>query len=565
MGVGFIILAHENLNRVAQVAGYWAQHDCPVVIHVDARTDPAEYRTLEQALAQFNNVRFADRRACHWGKFSIVGATLDAANILLGDFGDVSHVFLASGSCLPLRPVGQLNDYLNRNDQTDFIESVTTEEVTWTVGGLDLERFTLWFPFSWRKRRWLFDRFVSLQRRIGFSRKIPDGVEPHMGSQWWCLTRKTLAAILNDPERKQYDAYFSKVWIPDEAYFQSLVRKHSNRIESRSLTLSRFDFQGKPHVFYDDHLQLLQRSDCFVARKIWPRATKLYGRFLADELKALARIEPNPRKLDRIFARANTQRAQGRDGLRMQSRYPHSGHGALPRTCAPYTVYEGFSDLFSNFETWLEKRTGTRVHGHLFAKNKVMFAGRSEIYNGCLSNSAKLRDYNPEKFLANLIWNTQGEHQCLQFGPADKQEIGGFIGNDPNARVFIITGAWAVPLFHSGMNFPKIRRHAARYQAIEAGHANWLKDHGIRARVKVWTLAEFVEDPMPILQSMLDGLDPGASRKLTEVPKMADLAGFGTFVQRLKNAGMNPHSVGDFPLGDVLAHSKPPAKPYVVR
>ena len=30
---------------------------------------------------------------------------------------------------------------------------------------------------------------------------------------------------------------------------------------SRSLTLSKFDFQGKPHVFYDDHLDLLARDE----------------------------------------------------------------------------------------------------------------------------------------------------------------------------------------------------------------------------------------------------------------------------------------------------------------
>ncbi len=375
MGVGFIILAHQDLDRVAQVAGYWAQRDSPVVIHVDERADSDDYQDMQAQLTKFQNIRFADRRSCDWGKFSIVSATLDAAQILLDGFPGVSHVFLASGSCLPLRPLEDLNAYLDNQPDTDFIESVTTEEVTWTVGGLDLERFTLRFPFSWKKHRRLFDGYVRVQRRVGYSRRIPEGVEPHLGSQWWCLTRTTLKAILEDPDRARQDKYFSKVWIPDEAYFQSLVRKHSTNIESRSLTLSRFDFQGKPHVFYDDHLQLLQRSDCFVARKIWPRANKLYRRFLGDELKTLAKVEPNPRKLDRIFARANEQRTRGRAGLKMQSRYPRTEMWALQKTCTTYSVYEGFSDLFSNFESWLEKRTGTRVHGHLFDKSEVKFSG----------------------------------------------------------------------------------------------------------------------------------------------------------------------------------------------
>ncbi len=68
------------------------------------------------------------------------------------------------------------------------------------------------------------------------------------------------------------------------------------------------------------------------------------------------------------------------------------------------------------------------------------FPGGADVYNGCLSNSAKLRDYDPDKFLANLIWNTQGEHQSFQFGPSDKQEISKFVCSDPNASIFVVTG-----------------------------------------------------------------------------------------------------------------------------
>lgn len=565
MTVGFIILAHQDLDRAAEVAAYLARNDAPVVIHVDARTREDDFNLMKSTLSRHENIRFSKRFACDWGKYSIVQATQEAAEILLRDFADVTHVFLASGSCLPLRPMADLNAYLAEFPATDFIESVTTEEVSWTIGGLDLERFTLRFPFSWKKRRRMFDRYVNLQRKIGYSRRIPRGVEPHLGSQWWCLTRATLTLILRDPQRKEYDRYFSKVWIPDEAYFQSLVRKHAVNIESRSLTLSRFDYQGKPHVFYDDHLPLLLRSDCFVARKIWPRADKLYNRFLSEQDRPVSVAEPNPRKIDRIFQRANEQRTRGRTGRRMQSRFPTSEVWSLQKTCAPYSVYEGFSEIFSNFENWLEKRTGSRVHGRLFHKAEVKFSGGAEVLNGCLSNSAKLRDYNPVAFLENLIWNTQGEHQSFQFGPADRQDITRFIASDQNARVLVITGAWSIPLLHSRMEFHRIRAIAARYQATEAAHVAILKSRDTRAEVKVWTLAEFIEDPMTILQSILDGLEPGLSRKLTEVPKMADLTDLGQFVQRLKNEGMNPHSVGDIPLGSRPPSKKAPPKPYVVR
>ena len=83
-----------------------------------------------------------------------------------------------------------------------------------------------------------------------------------------------------------------------------MVRQVSANVESRSLTLSKFDFQGKPHIFYDDHLQLLRRSDCFVARKIWPQAEKLYQTFLHGDPAGQATAEPNPGKIDRLFAKA---------------------------------------------------------------------------------------------------------------------------------------------------------------------------------------------------------------------------------------------------------------------
>ncbi len=118
--------------------------------------------------------------------------------------------FWLRAAVCPLRPVAELTDYLRDRPTTDFIESVTTEDVPWAVGGLNTERFTLRFPFSWKRRRRMFDAYVRLQRRVGYRRRIPLGISPHLGSQWWCLTRHTLSAILSDPRRAVNDAYFRR-------------------------------------------------------------------------------------------------------------------------------------------------------------------------------------------------------------------------------------------------------------------------------------------------------------------------------------------------------------------
>lgn len=563
--LGFIMMCHTAFDRASQVARFWAAAGCPVVIHVDSRVSRSDFDVFRTGLADLPIISFSRRYACEWGTWSLVQATQAAATQLLALHKDVRHVFLASGSCLPLRPVKELIDYLDARPQTDFIESVTTEDVDWTIGGLDAERFTLRFPFSWRKQRRLFDRYTALQRWAGFKRRIPDGLDPHLGSQWWCLTRQTLSAVLDDPQRQSYDRYFRRVWIPDESYFQTLARKYAVKIESRSLTLSKFDLVGKPHMFYDDHLQLLRRSDCFVARKIWHKADRLYAAFLTPEPALAQRGEPKPGKIDRLFAKAVERRTRGRAGLFMQSRFPAKDR-ENGKTCAPYSVFHGFTDVFENFEPWLAKSVGGRVHGHLFGPDRVAFAGNEAAYNGALSDSAALRDYNPRAFLTNLIWNTRGERQCFQFSPRDNQACNWYIATDPNAQISVISGAWAIRLFKTNENFSVIRKEAARLQRLETDHLLILRSMFVKARVRIWTLAEFIESPMEPMQSIVDEISPRATRRLTEAPRMVDLTGFGQFLQNLKNQGMQPTVVGDFAAsGEFGGDAGRRNRPYLVK
>ncbi|MFN3993269.1 MAG: beta-1,6-N-acetylglucosaminyltransferase [Tabrizicola flagellatus] len=563
--LGIVMLCHADLDRAAQLARHWALHGCPVVIHVDARAPHDQVNALSAALADLPDIRFSRRTPCEWGTFGIVQATLDAATLMLADFPAVSHVLLASGSCLPIRPVRALKAHLAAHPHTDFIESVTTADVGWTVGGLNEERFTLRFPFAWKRQRRLFDGYVALQRALRFRRRLPPGLVPHLGSQWWCLTRPTLQAVLSHPDRPAIDRYFRRVWIPDESYFQSLVRQVSNRIESRSLTLSKFDYQGRPHVFYDDHLHLLRQADAFLARKIWPRADLLYRTFLGPDSDRALAPEPNPGKINRLFAKAVERRLKGRPGLYMQSRFPTRARGGT-RSAAPYGVFSGFAELFDDFQPWLARALDARVHGHLFDFDRVQFAGGESVFKGGLSDSPTLRDYNPRSFLTNLIWNTRGETQCFQFGPADEQAIAPFLASDPNATIFAITGAFAIPLWRSGRSAAEVRAEAARLQKVESEFIAQLNGPEARASIRIWSLAEFVENPAEPLEQLVDALNPRAAHRVSDLPSLIPLQGFGAFLQDLRNQGMAPVLMGDFPADAELAqpHQSLP-RPRIVR
>ncbi len=547
MTVGFVMMAHTALDRAALVARHLAAHGCPVAIHVDRRTGNNDYQDLVRRVQDIELIHLTPRIACDWGTWSLVAASRNGAEALLARYPNVGHVFLMSGSCLPIKPVPQLIDFLSRHPNTDFIESVTIEDVPWTKGGLSEERFTLSFPFPWKRQRRLFDAWVDVQRRFGRKRSLPAGLKAHMGSQWWCLSRGTLSAILSDPDRAGTDRYFRHVWIPDESYFQSLVRKFGTHIESLSLTISKFDFQGKPHVFYDDHLTLLRQSNAFFARKIWTGATGLYGAFLSqDQPSGHADTPIAATEIDRVFATALKRRTEGRQGLLSSARYPKEGYETSP-TAAAYSVFHGFGDVFEGFPEWLSQHLGTRAHGRLFAPDRVEFANGSDGFAGALSGSVALRDYNPTGFLRSLIWNTRGEHQSFLYAPEDNDEICTFLADDPNAYIAAISGAWALRLYWSGEMVESIRGQAARLQKREAAHLERLRERRTRAKVHVWTLADFLARPAEPLQTIVDDFSVPGSQHLTEMPRIREMDGLTQFLQELRNAGMSPHTAGEVP------------------
>ena len=544
MTLGVIILAHTALNRTAEVTRYWAENGVRVMIHIDRKVTAKDYDALVARLSDLGGVHFAPRHDCTWGNWSLVQATIDSAEALLAAEPEVSHVLLTSGTCIPVRPVPALIAFLAQHRNSDFIESVTTEDVPWAVSGLEEERFTLYFPFSWKRHRKLFDHAVSLQRLLRIKRHIPAGIVPHLGSQWWCLTRNTLEAILADPARPTFERYFRHVWIPDESYFQTLVRRHSKAIESRSLTFAKFDAQGRPHTFYDDHQNLLAHSGYFIARKIWPLADRLYAHFLSRRARTTRQIEASPTNVDQVLTKAAGRRQTGRPGLYMQSRFP-SRSRLLQKTAAPYLVVEGFDALFQGFDKWFTPATGARLHGHLFAPDRVAFADGAEIFAGSLTDSAILRDYDPAAFMCNLIWNTRGETQALKFGPDDVQKITDFWAWDSNARIAIVTGAWAVTLLHADLPFAEKRKRAALLQKIEAKHLAILQSADTRARVWTITLEAALRDPARVLVGLLEHCRSRAVVTPRVIPELMPIDGITNFLQDLKNDGLRLHLVGN--------------------
>ncbi len=159
-----------------------------------------------------------------------------------------------------------------------------------------------------------------MQKQFNLARAIPKDIRVRIGSQWWCLRRKTIEAIVAfGKERPDVMRFFKTTWIPDETYFQTLVGHliADKEIEKRTLTFLVFSDYGMPATFYNDHYEFLVAQDFMFARKISGEAIKLRQRLGA--LYNSGRKKFDVSNQGRNLYRFVTER--GRSGLRYAPRF----------------------------------------------------------------------------------------------------------------------------------------------------------------------------------------------------------------------------------------------------
>jgi hypothetical protein len=241
------------------------------VIHYDLSSPASEFNYLAQSLLDERRVLFAERVACRWGEFSIVQGTINCLERLKKNGVAVDYVYLLSGSDLPIRPLEELRRFLHDNDGREFIESFPIDERRWLIGGNQEERFLYRFPFNKRRRKGLFRAFLLLQRWLGMRKRAPAGMRLCLGGQFWCLSWPSCQAILDLCSRRpSLLRFFRTSWIPDESFFQTLVRcvAPADRICTETLTHYEFDSRGRPLEYTDADRGVLEATSRFFARKI---------------------------------------------------------------------------------------------------------------------------------------------------------------------------------------------------------------------------------------------------------------------------------------------------------
>ncbi|WP_372602819.1 DUF5928 domain-containing protein [Actibacterium sp.] len=279
--IAYILLCHKDPEAVIEQAGRLTAVGDYMAIHFDARAKPEDFDKIRTALQDNPNVVFARKRIkCGWGAWSLVQATLYALEAADEAFPRATHFYMLSGDCMPIKTAEYAHRFLDSAD-VDYIESLDFFASDWIKTGIKDERLTYRHFFNERTHKTAFYQSLKLQKKLGLSRAIPSDLQIMIGSQWWCLRRRTVEAVLAfSRKRRDVIRFFRTTWIPDETFFQTLVRHlvPEAELRSRTLTFLIFSDYGMPVNFYNDHYDLLLGQDFLFARKISAEAHELKRR-----------------------------------------------------------------------------------------------------------------------------------------------------------------------------------------------------------------------------------------------------------------------------------------------
>ena len=417
MKLAYILLAHQHPQLTTRLIKRLIADGSTVALHYDLKAGEKDLQTIKDSLAEHNDqVLYADRVKVGWGEWSIIQATLNALQKLDTLEEKPDYVHLMSGADYPTRPETEFKQFLERNYGTEFIQAVNIIHEQWVTGGLSKERFEYRHYFNWQQHKKLFDWNYKIQKKFFPKRRFPNNLTPHMGSQWWTLTWKSCAEILDYSKNPELIKFFQTVWIPDEMYIQTIVAKAAgkNRIAGSCLTLYRFNHNGLPLVFTNGHHEYLSRQPFFFARKISPYAIdlrdqldKLHSVYTPSDISSnnLVTIDKSFGKhtndYDKFIALYGDKYRKGQRHIGMVH---DAWYGDLEWNDKPYYIVVGASKSeLRQIQKFLSSHNDIVCHGELFNKDTIEFAKNQNQFAGFSIDNTSLRDHSRPSFITQIL------------------------------------------------------------------------------------------------------------------------------------------------------------------
>ena len=259
MRIGYCLTVHTRPGQVRRLLDrIYTPNDH---YYIDIFNRGMEGKWLETLDHSASNLTTVFKYANGWGSFKLVQATLDA----MEHFREMPYDYFInlSGQCYPLRPIEQIKQRLAAADGRAFMEHEPFPRERWgeEKGGFRRVENIFFRPFR-HANIWSVPRI----------RKMPLGMHPHGGAQWFCLPKKHVEFVLSFlEEHSEVISFYKRSLIPDEMFFQTILMNSELRDEVINDSKRFTDWQKKctplPATLLTEDLPRLERCNKFFARK----------------------------------------------------------------------------------------------------------------------------------------------------------------------------------------------------------------------------------------------------------------------------------------------------------
>ncbi|HNW96922.1 MAG TPA: beta-1,6-N-acetylglucosaminyltransferase [Bacteroidales bacterium] len=274
MNHAFVILAHKNPEQVKRLLNVLCKSNFYFFVHICKNSNINEFEFLYKQ----NNVTLLKRENGSWGRIGIVKATINGLKAISKSHIDFEYIHLISGQDYPIRDIDSIELFFKKNRGYSFIEFFSLPSKFLFYEGMDrIEKYHFGnriHPSKWDKKR--NDFFNTLSMKISFfRRKIPKGLKPFAGSQWWSLHIDAVNYILRFlKDNRSFIRFHRFSKLSDEMFFQTiLLNSHDNDFIGKLVNNSlRYIDWDKPNVYHPATIKMedyekIKKTDKLFARK----------------------------------------------------------------------------------------------------------------------------------------------------------------------------------------------------------------------------------------------------------------------------------------------------------
>ncbi len=237
MKIAYLLIVHNNAELLARTIRKLDSGNAWFFVHVDRKSDLVEF---EKALyhPEGKVVFTKRRRSIFWMGYSMVDATFELMTLARETGSDAGvrfdyHVLL-SGADYPLKSAVEIEATLARSSPRNFL-------MYWNLHDLPdwlhkVEQFH-YLDSKWHNQRggpvffgrvsmpfYRIERIRRLAHRLLPKRRLPLGMIPYGGSQWWMLTADAVDYVLDHVRaHPSIPRFFQFAHSPDELTFQTIL------------------------------------------------------------------------------------------------------------------------------------------------------------------------------------------------------------------------------------------------------------------------------------------------------------------------------------------------------